>query len=107
VQPQVAFQCRAFELPLPRSQASGDCEWDGQRGAEEIVIGDRRKSRLLAPDCQYFEDSAGDKERNREMNDDRMLGVSGQERGLDVEGIRGRSKEQFHNHFGACDKRIV
>jgi hypothetical protein len=34
MQPQVALERGAFELPLPRSQASGDRKWDGQRGAQ-------------------------------------------------------------------------
>jgi hypothetical protein len=44
---------------------------------------------LLAPDRQYLEDGARYKERNRKMNDDRMLRVSREERGLQIEGIRG------------------
>ena len=31
------------------------------------------------------------------MNDDRMLSVSGEERSLHIERIRGRRKKQFHN----------
>ncbi|HVH90428.1 MAG TPA: hypothetical protein VM783_03465, partial [Candidatus Acidoferrum sp.] len=55
----------------------------------EIVIGDRCENRLFAPDCQYLEDSARDKERNWKMNDDWMLRVPSEERGLQIEGIRG------------------
>jgi hypothetical protein len=53
---------------------------------------------LLPPKRQHFEDSARDKERNREMNDHRMLRVSGKERGLQIEGIHG-CKEWFHDRF--------
>jgi len=44
---------------------------------------------LLAPNCQYLKDSARDKERNWKMNDDRMLRVSLEKRGLDIKGIHG------------------
>ena len=63
----------------------------------EIVIGDRCKKRLLAPDRQYVEDSACNKERDRKMNDDRMLGVACEQRSLHIERIRAKPQKQFHN----------
>jgi hypothetical protein len=62
---------------------------------------------LLAPDRKYFEDSTRNKERNREMNDHRMLCVSGEERGLQIEGIRGRCKEWFHDRRKAAAIRSL
>jgi hypothetical protein len=61
---------------------------------------DRCKNRLLAPDRQYLEDDARYKERNRKMNDDRMLRLACEERGLQIEGIRGSHEKQFHNVHG-------
>src|SRR5882724_10184288 len=97
MQPQVAFYCCALQLPVPGSQTSCDCKRDGQRGSQQIVIGDRCENRLLAPSRQYLEDNARDKKRDWKMNDDRMLSVSREERGLHIERVRGRRKQQVHN----------
>ncbi len=87
MQPQIAFERRAFELPLPCAKARRDCQRDGYRGAEEIEITDCGQNRLLAPDRENVEDSARNKKRNRKMNDNRMLGVPCQKRRLQIERI--------------------
>lgn len=97
MQLQVAFQLCAFELPSPCSQTGRDCERQAQRRPKEIEIGDRCEDGLFAPDRQDLEDGAGYKQRYWKMNEDRMLSVSLEERGLYIERVRGRRKQQVHN----------
>ena len=65
MQPQVALERRALEMPSPRSQTGRNRQRDADRGAHKIVIGDRSKNRLFAPDRQQIEERAGNEQRNR------------------------------------------
>ena len=87
MQPQIAFECRAFELPLPRAEARSDCQRDGYRRPDKIEITYRGKDGFLTPDREDVEDCAGNEERNRKMNDHRVLGVPCEERRLEIERI--------------------
>ena len=93
MEPKISFNCGAFELPLPRGQAGRDGEWNADRRPEQIEIGDRSEDRLFSPHRDNFEDSAGDKQRDRKMDNDWMLGVWREESSSDVEWIRGRCEE--------------
>ena len=87
MQPKVTFECRAFELPLPRAEAGRDCERDGYRRPDEIEIAHGGEDRFLAPDREDVEDSACNEKGNRKMNNHRVLGVPCKERRLQIERI--------------------
>jgi len=53
---------------------------------------------VACADRKYFEDSTRNKERNRKMNDHRMLRVSGEERSLQIEGF-GTPQGMVHDRF--------
>ena len=84
---KIAFERRAFELPSPRAEAGRDCKRDGYRRPDEIEIANCCQNRLLAPDREDVEDSARNEERNRKMNNDRMLRMPCEERRLQIERI--------------------
>jgi len=76
VHEQDAFELRAIKSPLPGKKSRGD---DGKReegGAAEIAVGGGRK--LLAPESerQEIEGHAGKEQRDREVNQDDVLGVA-------------------------------
>ena len=84
---KIAFERRAFELPSPRAEAGRDCERDGYRCPDEIEIANCCQNRFLAPDREDVEDSAGNEESNRKMNNHRVLRMPCKERGLEIERI--------------------
>ena len=87
MQPQIAFERRAFELPSPRAEARSDCQRDGYRRPDEIEITHSCQDRFLAPDREDVEDSAGNEQGNRKMNNHRVLRMPCKERGLEIERI--------------------
>jgi hypothetical protein len=87
MKPQIAFERRAFELPLPRAEAGRDGQRDGYRRPNEIEIANCGQDRFLAPDRKDVEDNACNEEGNRKMNNHRMLGVPCEERRLQIERI--------------------
>lgn len=87
MQPQIAFERRAFELPSPGAEAGRDCQRDGYRSPDEIEITHCGQDRFLAPDREDVEDSARNEESNRKMNDDGVLRVPCKERRLQIERI--------------------
>src|SRR5213079_1153224 len=97
MQPQIAFQCRALKLPLPRAETGRNGKRNGYRGRSESEIANCSQGGFLAPDREDVEHRACNKERDRKMNDNRMLGVAREERGLHIERVRGRRKQQVHN----------
>ena len=62
------------------------------RGTDEVEIRDYGQKRLFAPYRQHVEHRACNKERDRKVNDDRMLSVACEERSLHIERVRGRRK---------------
>ena len=96
---QISFQCRAFELPSPCSETGRDCEWQAQRRAKEIEIGYRCEDRLFTPDRQDLEDGACYKQRDRKMNEDRMLRVWRQNCRLEIERPGGNPPSHGRIHF--------
>src|ERR1700730_7122965 len=109
MQLQIAFEACALELHLPRRETGRDGKWKTQRSTEEIVISDCSENRWSAPGSQNLEDDAGNKQGNREVNDDRMLRVSRQDCGFEIERID-RSRHQRicgHTHFSTTIVPVI
>ena len=87
MQPQIAFEGRAFELPVPCAEARREGQRDGYRRPDKIEIANCCQNRFLAPDREDVEDRARNEEGNWKMNNHRVLGVPCEERRLQIERI--------------------
>jgi hypothetical protein len=98
VQSKITLQCRAFELPLPCAETGRDCQRDSYGSSNEIEVTNGCQNGLLPPDGEDVEDSANDEKGNGKMNENRMLRMPSQKRGLQIERIQGirMCKKQFH-----------
>ena len=78
----IAWYFRAFELPLPGGQSCRDSHRCCQRSREKIVVCCLRQRGIASPNREEIKRYTDDEQRDREMNDHRMLCVFREQRGF-------------------------
>src|SRR5436305_5500344 len=92
---QVPFQRSTLELPLPGQDTGRDGKRDTDRRREKIEVGDRSKNRLFPPERQDFKHCTHNKQRDRKMNEHRVLRMRGKQRSFEIERIYSQN-QCFH-----------
>ena len=95
---QRALQTLPLELPLP-GEEPGNHRGDAGHGSnQKIEIGRCGQALLFGPMRNEVKSSASNEQRNRKMDNDRVLSVSSEESRLQIEGIRrmGSGEKRFH-----------
>ena len=87
MQEKIALESRAFELPLPGSQATCDGQLGHQRRRKQIIVCNRRQDGVSPPDREEIKRETRDEQRNREVNDHRMLGMLREESGSKIKWV--------------------
>src|SRR5437868_10417219 len=103
MQEQVSSKLRTFQLPLPCGQPAGNGNWRRECCRHKIIVCGLQHRWIASPDREKIKRYTDDEQRDREMNDYRVLCVSRQKSGFKVKRIhavlskalRGFSSRQF------------
>jgi hypothetical protein len=75
IQAQVSPQFLAIHLQLPRKHANGDGCHGCHGGSNQVVVGGFSQRAAVSPHRQQIESNAAEKQRDRKMDQNEMLGM--------------------------------
>src|SRR5438874_5318789 len=87
MQEQVSFKFRALQLPLPCCQPAGNGNWRRECCPHKIIVCGLQHRWIASPDREQIKHHADDEERDRKMNDYRMLCVFCQESSFEIKRV--------------------
>src|SRR6266516_5486615 len=87
MQEQVSFKSRTFQLPLPCGQPTGNGHWRRECRRHKIIVCGLRHRWIPSTDREEIKRHANNEERDRKMNDYRMLRVFGEQGCFEVKRV--------------------
>jgi len=96
VELQVALQLFTLEQQSPGDEACGHGRHGRDRGGDQVVICGGGKPQVALPSADKVEQQAGDEQRNREMDDNHVLRMFREHRGLQAKRIHSLL-QNFHS----------
>src|SRR5438105_4716096 len=87
MQEQVSFKFRTLQLPLPCGQPAGNGNWRRECCRHEVIVCGLQHCWIASPQREEIKCNADDEQRDREMNDYRVLCVFRQESSFEIKRI--------------------
>src|SRR6266542_5238289 len=91
---QVTPEPLAAVEPVPGKQPGGNCGKGSDRRRDQIVVSGGREIPVTPPERQQVEGKAGQEQGNWKMDQDHVLRVLRQQRGLQVKRVHGNLRLQ-------------
>src|SRR5205823_3674396 len=84
---KVSLKLRTFQLPLPCGQPAGNGNWRGDCCCQQIRVCGLQHRWIACPDREEIKRHTDDEQRDREMNDYRVLCVFRQESSFEIKRV--------------------
>src|SRR5438270_9303646 len=97
MQEQVSFKFRALQLPLPCGQPAGNGNWRRKSCRHKIIVGGPQHRWIASPDREEIKRHTDDEQRDREMNNYRVLCVFRQESSFEIKRVHAALVKRYVN----------